>query len=172
MPRRAGGRKRSKDMERLWSPWRMEYLMSDSDEGCIFCVKPPQGDDASNLILVRTPLSFIMLNAYPYNNGHLMVAPFRHVGSFTELTSDERCDLMDAVAHAERILVRAFSPQGMNVGVNLGHCAGAGMPGHLHVHVVPRWEGDTNFMPVVGETRVLPETLQQTYERLSKHLDD
>ncbi|MCK4914665.1 MAG: HIT domain-containing protein [Candidatus Eisenbacteria sp.] len=158
-------------MNRLWAPWRMEYLMSGSSEECIFCVKPPQDDDETNLILLRTPLSFVMLNVYPYNNGHLMIAPFRHVGSFTELTAEERCDVMDNIAHTERILGRAFSPQGMNVGANLGHCAGAGIPGHVHVHVVPRWEGDTNFMPVVGETRVLPETLQQTYRRLMAHLD-
>ncbi len=145
--------------------------MSGSSEGCIFCQKPPQNDDETNLILLRTAHSFIMLNAYPYNNGHLMIVPFRHVGSFTELTVEERCDVMDNIAHAERILERAFSPQGMNVGANLGHCAGAGVPGHVHVHIVPRWEGDTNFMPVVGETRVLPETLQQTYHRLKAHLD-
>ena len=125
-------------MNRLWAPWRMEYLMSGSSEGCIFCIKPPQEDDEANLILLRTSHSFVMLNAYPYNNGHLMVAPYRHVSSFSELTTDERSDLMDAIAHAERILGRAFSPQGMNVGVNLGHCAGAGMPGHIHVHIVPK----------------------------------
>ena len=158
-------------MNRLWAPWRMEYLMSEGADECIFCVKPAQDDDAANLILLRTPLSFVMLNAYPYNNGHLLIAPFRHVASFGELTPEERADLMEAVAHAERILKQAFNPQGMNVGANLGHCAGAGVPGHVHVHIVPRWEGDTNFMPVVGETRVLPETLQETYERLKQHLD-
>ena len=158
-------------MERLWAPWRMEYLMSGNTEGCIFCVKPPQDDDEANLILLRTPHSFVMLNAYPYNNGHLMIAPYRHVGSFTELKPEERCDLIDTVARAEGILARAFSPQGMNVGANLGHCAGAGVPGHVHVHIVPRWEGDTNFMPVVGETRVLPETLHETYLRLKQYAD-
>ena len=159
-------------MNRLWAPWRMEYLMSGGNsDGCIFCVKPPQDDDESNFILLRTEHSFVMLNAYPYNNGHLMIAPYRHAGSFTELSTEERADLIETVAHGERILERAFSPQGMNVGVNLGHCAGAGIPGHLHVHIVPRWEGDTNFMPVVGETRVLPETLSQTYERLKACAD-
>jgi ATP adenylyltransferase len=148
----------------------MEYLMSESSGGCIFCDKPPE-DDESNLILLRTAHSFVVLNAYPYNNGHLLISPFRHVPSLSELSVEERADLMETVAHAERILARAYSPQGMNVGVNMGHCAGAGIPGHVHVHIVPRWEGDTNFMPVVGETRVLPETLQQTYERLRQHLD-
>lgn len=158
-------------METIWAPWRMEYLMSDEGGGCIFCDKPAENDDRRNLILRRTELSFVMLNAYPYNNGHLMIAPFRHVSSFRELTDDERCDLMATIADAEGILKRALAPQGMNVGANLGHCAGAGVPGHVHVHVVPRWEGDTNFMPVLGETRVMPELLLETYDRLLGHLE-
>ena len=158
-------------MERLWAPWRMEYLMAGGTDGCIFCDKPAGNDDRKNLVLLRTPLSFVMLNAYPYNNGHLMVAPLRHVAAFGELDPDERCDLMDAIAQAERIIKKALSPQGMNVGVNLGHCAGAGVPGHLHVHMVPRWEGDTNCMSVVGDVRVLPESLGETYDRLRKHLE-
>jgi ATP adenylyltransferase len=157
-------------MNRLWAPWRMEYLMSDSTDGCIFCDKPAKNEDEANLILLRTPHSFVMLNAYPYNNGHLMIAPFRHLAGFTDLTDEERCDLMSTIADAQRILERAYSPQGMNVGANLGHCAGAGVPGHVHVHIVPRWEGDTNFMPVVGETRVLPETLEETFARLREHV--
>lgn len=158
-------------MDRIWAPWRMEYLMSDGSPGCIFCEKPAENDDRKNLILLRTPVSFVMLNAYPYNNGHLMVAPFRHVAALSDLTSEERCDLMDTMARAEAILERALGPQGMNIGINLGHCAGAGIPGHVHVHMVPRWEGDTNFMPVVGETRVIPELLPGTYDRLKKHID-
>jgi ATP adenylyltransferase len=148
----------------------MEYLMSDEDPGCIFCEKPAENDDRKNLILLRTPLSFIMLNAYPYNNGHLMVAPFRHVARLADVSPEERCDLMDTVARGEAILGRALAPQGLNVGINLGHCAGAGIPGHVHVHMVPRWEGDTNFMPVVGETRVIPELLLGTYDRLRRHV--
>ncbi len=159
-------------MDRLWAPWRMEYLMADAHDGCIFCEKPGEDDDRKNLILLRTPLSFIILNAYPYNNGHLMVAPFRHVGTLGELTPEERCDLMETVAGAEGILTRAFAPQGMNVGINLGHCAGAGVPGHVHVHIVPRWEGDTNFMPVLGRTRVIPELLAETYDRLREHTEE
>jgi ATP adenylyltransferase len=149
----------------------MEYLMSESPGGCIFCEKPGENDDRGNLILVRTPLSFIMLNAYPYNNGHLMIAPFRHVATLGELTRDERCDIMDTIARAEQILESALGPQGMNIGINLGHCAGAGIPGHVHVHIVPRWEGDTNFMPVVGESRVIPELLLETYDRLLGHVE-
>jgi ATP adenylyltransferase len=158
-------------MNRLWAPWRMEYLMSDSTDGCIFCDKPAKNEDEANLILLRTPHSFVMLNAYPYNNGHLMIAPFRHLAGFTDLTDEERCDLMSTIADAQRILERAYSPQGMNVGANLGHCAGAGVPGHVHVHIVPRWEGDTNFMPVLGNVRVVPETLRETYDRLRESLD-
>ena len=153
-------------MDTLWAPWRMEYLMSDKPGGCIFCDKPRANDDDRNFIVFRTALSFAMLNAYPYNNGHVMVAPFRHVGSLTELTAEERCDLMESVARAEGLIARALSPQGMNVGINLGHCAGAGVPGHVPVHLVPRWEGDTNFMPVLGETRVIPESLEETCARL------
>lgn len=153
-------------MDTLWAPWRMDYLMSNKPGGCIFCDKPRGNDDARNYIVFRTGLSFAMLNTYPYNNGHVMVAPFSHVGSLTELSSEERCDLMESVAKAEGLIARALSPQGMNMGINLGHCAGAGVPGHVHVHLVPRWEGDTNFMPVLGETRVIPESLEETCARL------
>ena len=159
-------------MDRLWAPWRMEYLMSNKSDGCIFCDKPSAGDDAANHIVFRTPLSFVMLNAYPYNNGHLMIAPSRHVAAFSDLSVEERCDLMDAIAKAEELLVRAFAPQGMNIGANLGHCAGAGIPGHVHFHVVPRWEGDTNFMPVTGQTKVVSESLRDGWERLHKEFQE
>lgn len=142
--------------------------MSEAEGGCIFCDKPAENDDRKNLILLRTELSFIMLNAYPYNNGHLMIAPFRHAATVRDLTREERCDVMETIVVAEEILERALAPQGMNVGANLGHCAGAGVPGHVHVHIVPRWEGDTNFMPVLGQTRVMPELLLETYDRLTK----
>jgi len=156
----------------LWAPWRMGYLMSEKTPECIFCVKQAEDDDRANYIIFRTPHSFALLNAYPYNNGHLMIAPYRHASALSALALEERADLIEAVARAESLLGRAYSPQGMNVGANLGHCAGAGVPGHVHVHIVPRWEGDTNFMPVVGETKVLPETLDDTYERLLKHLEE
>ncbi len=158
-------------MDRLWAPWRMEYLMSDKIDGCIFCDKRLENDDRKNFILQRSEHSFIMLNAYPYNSGHLMVAPFRHVASLSELSPAERSDLVETLTRAEAVLMRAYDPHGMNVGINMGHCAGAGVPGHVHVHIVPRWEGDTNFMPVVGGTRVLPELLDETLTRLQNHLD-
>ena len=150
----------------------MEYLMADKPDGCIFCEKAAEDDDRKNLILLRSTSSFVLLNAYPYNNGHLMVAPYTHAATFGELALEERCDIMETLARAEGILERAFHPQGMNMGVNLGHCAGAGVPGHVHVHILPRWEGDTNFMPVIGETRVVPELLIQTYDRLLEHVKD
>jgi len=150
----------------------MEYLMAEKPDGCIFCEKAAEDDDRKNLILVRSTTSFVMMNAYPYNNGHLMVAPYRHVGSLSELSPDERCDIMETLAATEAMLERAFHPEGMNMGVNLGHCAGAGVPGHVHVHILPRWEGDTNFMPVIGETRVIPEALARTYEKLLEHVED
>lgn len=156
-------------MQTLWAPWRMEYILGHSDEGCIFCEKPEENDDRKNLILLRTPLSFIIMNIYPYNNGHLMVAPFRHAATFKDLTPDERCDLIETVAIAEEMLEKTLAPEGMNIGVNVGRCAGAGVLDHVHVHLVPRWTGDTNFMPVISDSRVMPEALRETFEKLSRH---
>jgi ATP adenylyltransferase len=154
--------------DRLWSPWRMEYIEFDHDdmEGCIFCDKPSLGDDEAALILARGDLSYVMLNAFPYNPGHVMVSPFRHVGELEDMTVEE---LAGASAQLQRSIValkRAVAPDGFNVGINLGRVAGAGILGHLHWHVVPRWNGDMNFMPVIGETRVLPEMLADTYARV------
>jgi ATP adenylyltransferase len=153
---------------RLWSPWRMQYIELDHEavDGCIFCDKPAQGDDEAAYILVRGELGFVMLNAFPYNPGHLMVAPFRHVGELEELTAEELADTSALLQRSVVALKAGAGPDGFNVGINLGPVAGAGIPGHLHWHVVPRWNGDTNFMPVVGETRVLPELLGETYAKL------
>jgi ATP adenylyltransferase len=149
----------------------MEYILGHKDGGCLFCEKVGEDKDRENLILLRTPLSFVMMNLYPYNNGHLMVAPIRHAATFKDLEKDERCDLMDAISTTQGILERALSPEGMNAGVNIGRCAGAGVLDHLHVHVVPRWSGDTNFMPVISDARVMPEALRATYERLVAEID-
>jgi ATP adenylyltransferase len=153
---------------RLWSPWRMQYIELDHEavDGCVFCDKPAQGDDEAAYILVRGDLGFVMLNAFPYNPGHLMVAPFRHVGELEELTTEELADTSALLQRSVVALKASAGPDGFNVGINLGRVAGAGIPGHLHWHVVPRWNGDTNFMPVVGETRVLPELLGETYAKL------
>jgi ATP adenylyltransferase len=153
-------------MERLWSPWRLKYVAgaSSGDVPCIFC---DAADKASHdLVLVRGRLCYAILNLYPYNNGHLMVAPVRHVASLASTTPDEQAELMRLTRHAEMALTEAYKPQGINIGINLGRPAGAGVLDHLHVHLVPRWNGDTNFMTVVGETRVLPEALDETMKRL------
>ena len=146
----------------------MEYVQAASDDqgGCIFCDKPALGDDEKALIVARGELAFVMLNAYPYNPGHLMVAPYRHIGEFVDLTGEELADASSLLQRSIRALKDVSSPHGFNVGMNLGRVAGAGVADHLHWHVVPRWDGDTNFMPVVGETKVLPELLSGTYAKL------
>jgi ATP adenylyltransferase len=154
-------------MDILWSPWRLAYVTGaagGTGGGCIFCDASQGSRD--ELVLIRTPLSFVVLNLYPYNNGHLMVVPHRHIATLASTTADERADLMALTRHAEIALAEAYKPQGINVGVNLGSPAGAGVVDHLHVHLVPRWTGDTSFMSVVGQTRVLPEELTQTAARL------
>lgn len=157
-------------MERLWAPWRMEYIgqaREGEDQGCLFCEKPKEGDDEQALIVARSELSFAMLNRYPYNSGHLMVAPFRHVGELEEVEDDESLDMQRLMQRCVKALKEAMQPDGFNIGMNLGVIAGAGIPDHLHWHVVPRWTGDTNFMPVVGETKVLPEILDGAYSKLA-----
>ena len=157
-------------MERIWSPWRMAYIQAakeqGEDGGCIFCDLPAEGDDVRTMILARGELAFVIVNSFPYNPGHLMVAPFRHVGAFTSLEGDELADVDALVARSIRALEQEMEPHGYNLGMNLGRVAGAGIPDHVHWHLVPRWNGDTNFMPVVGQTRVLPELLEETYARL------
>jgi ATP adenylyltransferase len=158
-------------VERLWTPWRMEYIDSakdeSSDDGCIFCDKPTTGNDEAAFILARTTKAFALLNAYPYNPGHLMVAPFRHVGELEDLQPDELAETTELLQSSIRALKEVSEPHGFNLGMNLGRVAGAGIPGHVHWHLVPRWNGDTNFMAVLGETRVLPELLAETYGKLS-----
>jgi ATP adenylyltransferase len=158
-------------VEPLWAPWRMAYIEEavGSPTGCIFCDKPAAGDDEANLILARTELVLVMLNAFPYNPGHLMVAPVRHVGELEQMEPAELAETSDLLQRAIRALRGVSRPDGFNLGMNLGRVAGAGVPGHLHWHVVPRWNGDTNFMSAVGETRVLPESLQDTFAKLRPH---
>jgi ATP adenylyltransferase len=157
-------------MERLWSPWRLPYVTgTGSVDGCIFCdargsVSPQSTRD--DLVLFRGRVCYVILNLYPYNNGHLMVVPNRHVATLAAATSDELAELIRLTRHAEMALSDAYNPQGINIGVNLGRPAGAGIVDHLHVHLVPRWTGDTNFMSVVGNVRVLPEELSETANRL------
>jgi ATP adenylyltransferase len=148
----------------------MAYIQAAKDQGedggCIFCDLPAEGDDERTMILARGELAFVIVNSFPYNPGHLMVAPFRHVGAFTSLEAAELADVDALVARSIRALEQEMEPHGYNLGMNLGRVAGAGIPDHVHWHLVPRWNGDTNFMPVVGQTRVLPELLEETYARL------
>jgi ATP adenylyltransferase len=156
-------------MERLWSPWRLAYVTGTaSDAGCIFCDAARSDPDPARdaLILIRGSACYAILNLYPYNNGHLMVVPKRHIGSLAAATPEELSELMLLTRDAEIALNEAYTPQGINIGINLGRPAGAGVLDHVHVHLVPRWNGDTNFMSVIGNTRVLPEDLAQTGRRL------
>ena len=153
-------------MDRLWSPWRLSYVTAASSPhtDCIFCDACAHAD--AELVLQRGRFCFVILNLYPYNNGHLMAVPNRHVKTLAELTPDEQAELMALARRSEMALTEAYNPQGINVGINLGKAAGAGIEHHLHVHVVPRWSGDTNFMTAIGDTRVLPEGLAETAKRL------
>lgn len=153
-------------MERLWSPWRLAYVTGTSDaHQCIFCDALVRADQES-LIVARGRHTFVILNLYPYNSGHLMVVPNRHVGSLAALSAEEAAEVMRFTQAAETVLTEVYQPQGLNVGINLGRPAGAGIVDHVHVHLVPRWTGDTNFMSVVGNVRVLPEEVHQSAERI------
>jgi ATP adenylyltransferase len=165
-------------MDRLWSPWRLPYILSGGEaRGCVFC-DPTAGSgqaladpeqppfDQSTLIVFRGKTCYVILNLYPYNNGHLLVVPNRHIPSLATATPEELCELIELTRRSELALTEAYSPHGINMGINLGKSAGAGVLDHVHMHVVPRWSGDTNFMSVVGETRVLPEELPDTAQKL------
>lgn len=153
-------------MERLWAPWRIEYILNEKPDSCIFCLEDKQDKDRENLVLHRSSHSLVMLNRYPYCNGHILVAPFRHVSALNQLDSGEMLDLISTVSKCVTIISDKFVPQGLNVGLNLGKAAGAGVDDHIHVHIVPRWVGDTNFMTVIADVRVMPENLAATYDRL------
>lgn len=145
----------------------MEYIeRAGKLEGCIFCDLPALGDDKKALILARGELAFVVLNKFPYNSGHVMVAPYRHTADYEDVTLEEHTEIAALTQAAMRALAQAYQPQGYNIGVNQGRAAGAGIVDHVHVHVVPRWDGDTNYMTTVGGTKVLPETLEQTYAKL------
>ncbi|UCC68254.1 MAG: HIT domain-containing protein [Armatimonadota bacterium] len=157
-------------MNHLWAPWRMGYVAAEQPEGCIFCTKPAADDDEANQILYRGDQVFIMLNAFPYNTGHLLVAPFRHLSDALDMSPQESGELLYGIRIAIEVLRAAFEPQGFNIGLNLGQVAGAGYADHVHVHVVPRWSGDTNFMAITTDTRVVPEALADTFRRLKDKL--
>jgi ATP adenylyltransferase len=159
---------------RIWAPWRLAYVKAaskDVEEECIFCAALEAGDDEANLIVHRGDRCFVILNKFPYTNGHLMVAPYEHLARLQQLDPETVTETMTLAQRAMEILERTYSPHGYNVGCNQGRVAGAGVEHHIHVHVVPRWGGDTNFMPVLADTRVMPQTLEQSYEALHGAFD-
>ena len=160
--------------QRIWAPWRLAYVKDaakDDELECIFCAKPAEEDDEANLIVHRGERCFVILNLFPYTNGHLMVAPYDHVGSLADVPADTTAEMMALTQQAIRVLEGAYAPHGYNVGFNQGRVAGAGVEHHIHMHVVPRWGGDTNFMPVLGDTRVMPQSLEDSYAALKGTFD-
>ena len=159
-------------MKRVWTPWRMAYVGAAAPPTCVFCDACASDEGPGRLVLRRSASAFLILNAYPYAPGHLMAVLNRHIGAITDATVDEMADAMRLAQLAVRALGEEYGAQGFNVGINLGRVAGAGIQDHLHVHVVPRWNGDTNFMAVLGEVRMLPESLERTHERLRSRIGE
>jgi ATP adenylyltransferase len=161
--------------EQLWAPWRLAYVANarptGGEERCFLCAGLAASDDRTNLIALRLPLSAVVLNRFPYNNGHLLIAPRAHKGRLTDLTDDELLELQHALQRLVLVLDDVLRPDGYNIGLNLGRVAGAGLPGHLHWHVVPRWHGDTNFMPVVADVKVISQSLEALYDLLAPRLN-
>jgi len=153
-------------MERIWAPWRMQFIRMKKPKGCFLCENPARDNDVQNYILYRGSSNFVILNSYPYNPGHLMVAPYRHVARLDDLMEEERNEHFKVVSQCVKVLREEFNPEGFNIGMNLGKASGAGVDDHVHTHVVPRWQGDTNFMPVLADVKVMPEALTETYKRL------
>ncbi len=158
-------------MKKLWAPWRMKYISNidnPKEDGCIFCTKPKENNDEKNLIIAKYNTCFVIMNLYPYNNGHLLVIPYKHTNSLSDLSKEEKLELIQTVDDSILKLKEVLKPDGFNVGLNLGRTAGAGIDTHIHFHIVPRWNGDTNFMPVLDDTRVISESLSDCYKRLKK----
>jgi ATP adenylyltransferase len=153
-------------MEYIWAPWRIQYILQEKPDGCILCDKPAEDKDEENFILYRGEMNFIMLNGYPYNPGHLLVVPYKHTGLLEELTPDIRGEHFELVSRSITVLKEAMNPAGFNIGANIGRVAGAGIDDHFHSHIVPRWQGDTNYVPVLADVRVIPQALADTYEQL------
>jgi ATP adenylyltransferase len=161
-------------MKRLFSPWRMKYIQNSKgseEEGCVFCNAFAKEDNIHNLVIARGERAFVILNKFPYTSGHIMVAPYAHRPDLDELDPPTRAEMMELVTQCITALKAVYRPQAFNVGANIGAAAGAGVPGHVHIHIVPRWNGDTNFMSTVAETRVLPETIEETYQRIKEIWD-
>lgn len=157
-------------MKQIWAPWRMDYILNAGKGGCFLCEIFAAGADEDNLVLSRGGRCALLMNLYPYNNGHLMVAPFRHVASLEEMDGEELAELMSMASAACAALRAAVNPDGFNVGINIGAAAGAGLKDHIHMHIVPRWRGDTNFMPVVADVKVIPQSLRELWGRIKEAL--
>jgi ATP adenylyltransferase len=158
-------------MENLWAPWRMEYVLGNREPYCIFCSEGNGHTDEQRLILYRGPLVMVMMNKFPYNNGHLLIAPWKHVAGLEDLSPEEMTHIMQWLTISTQIIKHIMLPNGFNIGLNLGSAAGAGVESHLHFHVVPRWQGDTNFLTVLGDVRSIPEHLKQTYAKLLPYFE-
>ena len=160
-------------MKKLWAPWRMEYIQDSiipGDNECIFCIGNNSANDRERLILHRGETTFVMMNKYPYNNGHLLVAPYRHIADFNGLTDEEFLEIQQLLGVCIQAMKGCMHPHGFNIGMNLGQVAGAGVEDHIHYHILPRWSGDTNFLPVFGEVKVISESLEATYDKLKEQL--
>ncbi|MCL4234005.1 MAG: HIT domain-containing protein [Deltaproteobacteria bacterium] len=159
-------------MNRLWAPWRIPYLKGPREAGCIFCDKPRESRDRENLILHRGREVFVIMNLYPYSNGHVMIVPYEHTDTLDPFTPPVVAETFELIRHVQKILIRIMKPQGFNIGINMGKPAGAGIDEHIHLHVVPRWAGDTNFMPVLGDVRVISEHIEDTYRQMKPFFED
>ena len=159
-------------MKQLWCPWRIQYILGPKPDACVFCLPESTEEDEDRLVLFRGTWNFVIMNKYPYNNGHLMVTPYRHLMNLCDLRAEESHELMDLLQECTAILQKQFTPQGVNLGLNLGEAAGAGIREHLHFHLVPRWNGDSSFMAVMDEVRVVPEHLRCTYAALKPHFSE
>jgi ATP adenylyltransferase len=156
----------------IWAPWRMEYIRKVNEPGCVFCKKLKKKDGLENLVLYRGRRSFIMLNIYPYTNGHVMVAPLKHIKDLEKLDAATLAEMMKLSQRMITVIKKIMHPEGFNMGINIGKVGGAGVLGHVHIHIVPRWNGDHNFMPVIGATKVMPQTLAEVYKILKKEVSE
>ncbi len=159
-------------MDTIWAPWRMKYILGEKTDGCFICDIVASDEDRKNQMVKRGKFCVVLINRYPYNNGHLLVAPFRHVPSLNEMTPEERSEMMELTVEATNIISATMNADGFNIGLNIGAVAGAGLKDHVHQHIVPRWNGDTNFMPVIGDTKVIPQALDAVWELLHKEMND
>ncbi len=169
MSKNKKNKKNNKSHDILWAPWRLEYITdSHKNDDCIFCTLPKESDDKKNLIVYRNTHIFVILNRYPYNNGHLMIVPYQHTSEMSKLSDKEKLEIFNSIQYSQQVLKKVMAPQGFNIGANLGTIAGAGIDAHIHFHLVPRWSGDTNYMPVISGTKVISESLGDTWDKLYK----